>query len=403
MVRKGGTYTPCVPRPIRRCMPAIPRTCIGSRRRRGPRSATQWQAGALVESVDVRQRVEAAARPGGRVPAGDRRRSRSRFPRREGAIAYVDAVDRRGRCGSCGRSAMIASMYIVGALAEFARRRVLQRGRSSIRRPTATSVEAWLVEIDGDGQRAKGDVRRPRAGCAPTKCYGTYFGERSEPPDRGRCSNANGTVVLPPQSPTAVRRCPASTRRPRSRPMARSTSSARAYGNDRYSYVMSVNPGYFDVNWAARCAIACSTAAASTSRTVASSALTATCNDAAPTGVTTETGFRRARSSIRLDVVAGRRCPTARVLYGSSPSTTSDARPPVRILARRRRSLAHVRLRLGPHAVGRDVRRPTTTASSSRTTTTASTRQRRRSGPVLPDDARTTRSSRCGCTRTPTR
>ena len=386
MVRKGGTFTPCVPEtdPLKYCR--HPRTAslrdadvVRGRLRVGGRRARR--------EVDLRQRVEAAARPGGRVPAGDRRRPR-RDPRGGRCDRVCRSSDRRGRSGRAAVRARRQRVHRRRAR-RVARRRVLQRG--AVRHGDARRAGRLVARRDRQRRsRAQGPLRRPRprarrrSATARTSTSSRCRRRRSRCSMRAASSCCRRSFRCGPQVP-GFNAAPA---------IADDGTVyvvSSAYGNESYSYMMSVNPGYFDVNWSRSLRDQLTTAAASTSRMHRPARWRwSDCTDGAPMGVDPETGLP----------------PAGWVDVGSTSSPVVHARRPraVRLAQLLQRERGHLfefsraGKVLGTYDFGWDLtpavaRSAARRASSSRTTTTA-VHAGHRSGPVLPDDAR--RRARAG-------
>jgi outer membrane protein assembly factor BamB len=244
MVRKGGTYTPCVPQmdPSKTCSDPADQHRFESQT--WSEVGYAWQGDALVEqwTYDSAWKPplgeEVVFQP---VIAGDR----VAIPEAEGAVAYVDEAS--GKLARLVRPfGHDANVYIVGALADF--HGVVFYNAIELD-PTGTSYpHSWLVEIDGDG-RARMASYDDLVPDAPSSCLATYFDADPQPPGPWPPLDANGAVVPPPALPCGPQNAGFNAA-PAVAPDGTVYVVSKASSNFRYSYLISVNPGVFDVNWA---------------------------------------------------------------------------------------------------------------------------------------------------------
>ena len=368
MMRKGGTYTPCVPEmdPTMRCR--HPEDYHRFESQTWSEVGYAWQGDTLAEQWTFDSDWTP---PFGRevvfhpVVTGDR----LAIPLAGGGIALVDAAT-----GKAVRTVRPfghdATTFVVGALAEFHGTIFYNAVKLDPDQPYDQPMQAWLVEVDGDGHVRKADYA-DLVPSAPSACFGTYDLSTMMPlPEL----DAGGHLVLPPKHPCGPQ-VPGFNQAPALALDGTLYVATHAQYQSRYSYVVSVNPGYFDVNWATSLR----------DHLDDGCGVTVQCGPGAPAGV--EPVHRAAagrRGHRRLDVVTGRAARRPRAVRGMGVLQRRP-RPPVRALARRQ-GARHVRLRLGPDPRGVDGGRRD--AHRAQGQPLRHLQPEHRPGPVLPDDAR---------------
>jgi outer membrane protein assembly factor BamB len=301
MVRKGGTYTPCVVEMDPTMLCKHPEDLYRFDSQTWSEVGYRWDAGALVEQWTFdsdwkpppgRETVFQPVIGGARITV----------PIASGGVAVVDldsgAVVRTVR--PFGRD---ANTYVIGALTAFGSSVFYNAAKFDHDDPNGQAISAWLVEIDGDGnvRKASYDDLVPHA---PAKCFGSYDPMKTPPP--WPILDASGNVVPPPEYDCGPQ-VPGFNAAPALAPDGTLYVAVHAQGVDRYSYVVSINPGYFDVNWATslrdRLADGCD--------------VTTECANGAPKGVDPATGMNPAGEVSDDSTSSPVVMPDGRVLYGS--------------------------------------------------------------------------------------
>jgi hypothetical protein len=308
MVNKGGTFTPCEPETDPSQMCRHPADYHRFESQTWSEVGYAWHGDQLVEQwafeSDWKPPLgdEVVFQP---VIAGDQ----LVVPLAEGAVAYVDlATGKRVRTVEPFHD---PGVYIVGALAEW--HGVVFYNAIKIVDDYA-KVHAWLVEIDTDGRVRKADYADLVAD-APSTCYGTY----GDDPMRFSLPYPaldGGGVVLPPTHPCGPQ-VPGFNAAPTIAPDGTVYVVAHAISNSRYGYVVSLNPGYFDVHWARSlrdwladgCGVSIPYASQGSGLTV--------CRDGAPMGVDPFTGMAPAGEVTSNSSSSPVVMPDGRILYGA--------------------------------------------------------------------------------------
>jgi outer membrane protein assembly factor BamB len=312
MVRKGGTFTPCEPEmdPFKVC--THPADLHRFESQTWSEVGYEWQGDQLVEQwtfdSDWKPPLdeETVFQP---VIAGDQ----LVVPLAEGAVAYVDR-ETGERLKTVRPFDHDAGIYIVGALAEWHGVVFYNAIKIDHGNPDA-NIDSWLVEIDTEGRVRKADYA-DLVSDAPSKCYGSYGSEAMPPPGPYPVLDASGQVVLPDAYPCGSQ-VPGFNAAPAIAPDGTVYVVTAAQYAARYSYLLSINPGYFDVNWqtslrghlADGCGVAIPYATSPMDFTA--------CRPGAPMGVDPATGMAPAgevsSGSTSTPVVM----PDGRILYGA--------------------------------------------------------------------------------------
>ncbi len=299
MLRKGGTFTPCVEDmdPTMHCR--HPEDLYRFASQTWSEVGYRWEAGALVEQWTYESSWKP---PPGRevvfqpVIAG----SRLAVPIASGGVAFLDETGHVVReTRPFGHD---ANTYVIGALAAFGDSVFYNAAAFDHDDPNGRAEVATLVEIDGDGRvrTARYDELVPDA---PTKCYGAYDPVATPPPWP---VIVDGVVQKPPLVDCGPQ-VPGMNQAVALASDGTLYVATHAQGVARYSYVLSINPGVFDVNWAVslrdRLADGCF--------------VTTGCADGAPTGVEPQTGMAPAPEVTDDSTSSPVVLPDGRVLYGS--------------------------------------------------------------------------------------
>lgn len=239
MLRKGGTFTPCEPDPDPLMQCTHPADAHRFESQTWSEVGYAWQGDQLVEqwsfASDWKPPLgeEVVFQP---VIANDQ----LVVPMAEGAIAYVDR-DTGELVKTVRPFEHDANVYIVGALAEW-------HGVVFYNAMNIDRTQSWLVEIDRDGRVRKADYA-DLVDDAPSECVGEYG--RNTPPagEPYPILDGSGAVVLPDEHPCGPQ-VPGFNAAPAISPDGMVYVVTSALNNSRYSYLVAVNPGYFDVHWA---------------------------------------------------------------------------------------------------------------------------------------------------------
>jgi len=300
MVRKGGTYTSCVPEmdPMMRCR--HPEDYHRFESQTWSEVGYAWQGDTLVEQWTFDSDWTP---PFGRevvfhpVVTGDR----LAIPLAGGGLALVDAAT--GKAVHTVRPVgHDATTFVVGALAEFHGTIFYNAVKLDPDQPYDQPMQAWLVEVDGDGHVRKADYT-DLVPNAPSACFGTYDLSTMMPlPEL----DAGGHLVLPPKHPCGPQ-VPGFNQAPALALDGTLYVATHAQFQSRYSYVVSVNPGYFDVNWATSLR----------DHLDDGCGVTVQCGPGAPAGVEPFTGLRPAGEVTDDSTSSPVVLPDGRVLYGA--------------------------------------------------------------------------------------
>jgi outer membrane protein assembly factor BamB len=295
MVQKGGTFTDCLPEmdPTMRCK--HPQDFHRFESQTWSEVGYAWEGDQLVEQW----RFDSDWQP----PLGQEvvfhpviSGTRVAIPESSGGVAFVDAAT--GKVLHSARPfGHDPTVFIVGALAEFHGVIFYNVVKMDPDQPYTLPMQAWLVEIDGDGRVRKADYA-DLVPDAPDKCYGTYDVPPGTPlPVPGQLPKQYGCG---PQIP-GFNQAPA---------LAFDGTvyvATHAQYQDRYSYVVSVNPGVFDVNWATSLR----------DRLNDGCGVLVQCGPGAPMGVEPYTGLHPAGEVTDTSTSSPVVLPDGRVLYGS--------------------------------------------------------------------------------------
>lgn len=300
MVRKGGTFTPCVADmdPMMHCR--HPEDLYRFASQTWSEVGYQWQGGALVEQWSFLSdwkpppNRETVFQP---VIAG----AHIAVPVAGGGVALLDAAD-----GTLARAIQPfgtdANTYVIGVLTAFGDTIFYNAATFDHDDPYGRAIEAWLVEIDGDGRVRKARYTDLVPG-APTKCYGQYDPSMTPTPWP---VIVDGAVQKPPLYDCGPM-VPGFNAAPAVGPDGTVYVVAHAQGVDRYSYLVSINPGYFEVNWASSLR----------DRLLDGCDVTTECAIGAPKGVDPATGMPPAAEVTDDSTSTPVVMPDGRVLYGS--------------------------------------------------------------------------------------
>jgi outer membrane protein assembly factor BamB len=243
MVQKGGTYTPCVPETDPSMVCKHPEDYHRFETQTWSELGYAWQGDALVQSW----RFDSDwVPPYGRevvfhpVISGDR----VVVPLSAGGVAIVDATTGKP-LHTVRPFDHDDTVFVSGALAELGGEIFYNAVKLDPNAPYDQPMQAWLVEIDGDGRAHKADYANLVPG-APRTCYGVYDVSPDTPLP---VIDANGMLVLPNQYPCGPQ-VPGFNQAPALAFDGTVYVATHAQFEARYSYVVSIDPGYFDVNWA---------------------------------------------------------------------------------------------------------------------------------------------------------
>jgi len=299
MVRKGGAFTPCIADmdPTMHCR--HPEDLYRYASQTWSEVGYRWQGDALVEQwtfdsdwkpPPARETVFQPVIAGNLVAV----------PIASGGVAFVDDAGRVVReTRPFGHD---ANTYVVGALAALGDTVFYNAEKFDHDDPYGKAIAATLVEIDGDGRvrTASYDDLVPDA---PTKCYGAYDPTVTPPPWP---VIVDGVVQKPPLYDCGPQ-VPGMNQAVALAPDGTLYVATHAQGEPRYSYVVSINPGVFDVNWAVSLR----------DRLDDGCGVTVQCADGAPMGVEPQTGLAPAPEVTDDSTSSPVVMPDGRVLYGS--------------------------------------------------------------------------------------
>src|SRR3569623_672015 len=260
MVRKGGAFTPCIADmdPTMHCR--HPEDLYRYASQTWSEVGYRWQGDALVEQwtfdsdwkpPPARETVFQPVIAGNLVAV----------PIASGGVAFVDDAGRVVReTRPFGHD---ANTYVVGALAALGDTVFYNAEKFDHDDPYGKAIAATLVEVDGVVQKP------PLYDCGP------------------QVPGMNQAVALAPDGTLYV--------------------ATHAQGEPRYSYVVSINPGVIDVNWAVSLR----------DRLDDGCGVTVQCADGAPMGVEPQTGLAPAPEVTDDSTSSPVVMPDGRVLYGS--------------------------------------------------------------------------------------
>ena len=299
MVRKGGTFTPCIPDtdPSMHCR--HPEDLYRYASQTWSEVGYRWEGDSLVEQWTYESdwkpppARETVFQP---VIAG----SLVAVPIASGGVAFVDETGRVVReTRPFGHD---ANTYVVGALAALGDTVFYNADKFDHDDPYGKAIAATLVEIDGDGRvrTASYDDLVPDA---PTKCYGGYDPTMTPPPWP---VIVDGVVQKPPLYDCGPQ-VPGMNQAVALAPDGTLYVATHAQGVARYSYVVSINPGVFDVNWAVSLR----------DHLDDGCGVSVQCVAGAPMGVEPETGMPPAPQVTDDSTSSPVVMPDGRVLYGS--------------------------------------------------------------------------------------
>lgn len=300
MVEKGGTFTDCVPDmdPTMHCK--HPEDYHRFESQTWSELGYAWQGDSLVQTW----RFDSDWTP----PFGQEvvfhpviSGSRVAIPESSGGVAFVDAAT-----GEVVHSARPfgddPTIFVAGALTDFHGTLFYNAVKMDPVAPYDQPMQAWLVEIDPDGRVRMADyvdlVPDP-----PSKCYGTYDVPPMTPLP---VIDMNGQVELPKQYVCGPQ-LPGFNQAPALALDGSLYVATHAQFQSRYSYVVSINPGAFDVNWATSLR----------DRLNDGCGVTVQCGPGAPTGVEPYTGMKPTGQVTDGSTSSPVVLPDGRVLYGS--------------------------------------------------------------------------------------
>jgi outer membrane protein assembly factor BamB len=242
MVQKAGTYTGCVPDMDPTMFCQHPEDFHRFESQTWSELGYAWQGDALVETW----RFDSDWKP----PLGQEvvfqpviSGSRVAIPESSGGVAFVDAAT--GKVLHSARPfGHDPTVFISGALTDFHGVIYYNAVKMDPDQPYNLPMQAWLVEIDGDGRVRKADYSDLVPG--PVSCYGTYDVPPGTPVP---VVDDGGHLQLPKTGPCGPQ-LPGFNQAPAVAFDGTVYVATHAQYQDRYSYVVSINPGAFDLNWA---------------------------------------------------------------------------------------------------------------------------------------------------------
>jgi outer membrane protein assembly factor BamB len=295
MVQKGGTFTGCVPEmdPTKQC--THPEDYHRFETQTWSEIGYAWQGDQLAEQW----RFDSDWKP----PFGQEvvfhpviSGSRVVIPESSGGVAFVDAAT--GKVLHSARPfGHDPTIFVAGALTDFHGVIYYNVVKMDPDMPYDLPMQAWLVQIDGDGHVKMADyadlVPNP-----PKKCYGTY--------------DVSPTTPLPvvgqlPMQYSCGPQIPGFNQAPAVAFDGEVYVATHAQYQSRYSYVVSINPGVFDVNWATSLRDHLSDGCG----------VSVQCGPGAPMGVEPYTGLKPTGQVSDASTSSPVVLPDGRVLYGS--------------------------------------------------------------------------------------